>query len=205
MDIKFYYTPMTSAARVHWALEELGIPYEKVKLDLAAGDQRKPEFLALNPNGKVPLLVAEGRPIFEGLAILLYLGERFGVDKGLFPPPNPERAEAFQWLAWGNVTMGEALQRFLRNTLDRFPEDERNPKAAETAKKDIAAQFVILNDALEGKEYLVGNTFTFADIGIAAAIPFMRRFGIDTSAFANVNAWVDRCTARPAFARIMQG
>ncbi|MDC3957256.1 glutathione S-transferase family protein [Polyangium jinanense] len=205
MDLKFYYAPMTSASRVHWALEELGIPYEKFKLDLAAGDQKKPEYLALNPNGKVPLLVAEGRPIFEGLAILLYLGERFGADKGLFPPPNPDRAEAFKWMAWGAVTFGEALQRYLRNSLDRFPEDERSPKAAEAAKKDLASHLAILNEALEGKEYLVGNTFSFVDISIAPAIPFLGRFGIDVSPFPNVNAWVARCIARPAFARVMQG
>ena len=91
MSLTFYYTPMSSATRVHWALEELGVPYEKVKMDLAAGDQRKPEYLALNPNGKVPLLVGDGTPIFESLAILLHLGETYGVEKGLFPAPGLER------------------------------------------------------------------------------------------------------------------
>ena len=204
-DIKFYYAPMTSAARVQWALEELGIPYEKVKLDLAAGDQKKPEFRALNPNGKVPLLVAEGQPIFESLAILLYLGERFGVDKGLFPRSNPERAEAFQWMAWSSVTMNEALQRLLRNTSDRFPEDERNPKVAASAKKDLLDALGILDKALEGKEYLVGNTFTLVDVAAAAVVPFLSRFGVDSSGLANVSAWVGRCITRPAFARAMQG
>src|SRR5690242_11716885 len=97
MTAKFYYSPMTSATRVHWALEELGVPYEKIKLDLTAGDQKKPEYLALNPNGKVPLFVdEEGRPIFESLAILLYLGERYGVAKGLYPASAIERAESLQ-------------------------------------------------------------------------------------------------------------
>lgn len=133
-DLTFYYTPMSSATRVHWALEELGVSYEKIRVDLAAGEQKKPEYLALNPNGKIPLLVAEGEPIFESLAILLYLGERFGVDKGLFPAPSPGRAVAFKWMAWGSVTLTEALFRYMRNTSERFPADERNAKAGESAK-----------------------------------------------------------------------
>jgi glutathione S-transferase len=94
MSLTFYYSPMSSATRIHWALEELGIPYDKVKVDLAAGDQKKPAYLALNPNGKVPLVVDDGTPIFESLAILIYLGERYGVEKGLFPPGWAERGEA---------------------------------------------------------------------------------------------------------------
>ena len=94
MSLVVHYAPMTSATRVLWALEELGVPYEKVRLDLAAGDQRKPEYLALNPNGKVPLLVHDGEPIFESLAILLHLGETFGVVRGLDPPPGAARARA---------------------------------------------------------------------------------------------------------------
>ncbi|WP_437974752.1 glutathione S-transferase family protein [Sorangium sp. So ce295] len=204
-DLTFYYAPMTSADRVHWALEELGVPYEKVKLDLAAGDQRKPEYLALNPNGKVPLLVVDGKPIFEGLAILLYLGERFGVDKGLFPPLNADRAEAFKWMAWGNVTLFEATTRLLRNTLERFPADERNPKVAEGAKQDLANGIEILDRALEGKEYLVGNQFSLADVSLVTALPFLARFGVDLSPFANVNAWIARCTSRPAAKRVRPG
>src|SRR5437868_5895333 len=68
----FFYTPMSSATRVHWALEELEVPYEKKKLDLTKGEQRTPEYLKLNPNGKIPLIVADGRPIFESLAQLLF-------------------------------------------------------------------------------------------------------------------------------------
>ncbi|UQA59121.1 glutathione S-transferase family protein [Polyangium aurulentum] len=204
-DLKLYYAPMTSADRVHWALEELGVPYEKVKLDLAAGEQRKPEYLALNPNGKVPLLVAEGKPIFEGLAILLYLGERFGVDKGLFPPPNADRAEAFKWMAWASVTLYEATVRLLRNTLERFPADERNPKVAEGARNDLAQAIGILDRELDGKEYLVGNQFSLADIAVVSALPFLARFGVDLSPFTNVNAWIERCTSRPAAKRVRPG
>jgi glutathione S-transferase len=204
-DLKFYYSPMSSATRIHWALEELGVPYEKIRIDLAAGEQKKPEYLALNPNGKVPLLVAEGEPIFESLAILLYLGERFGVDKGLFPEPGPARAVAFKWMAWGSVALTEGLFRYMRNTSERFPADERNAKAAESAKKEVQASLTILDDALADKQYLLGNDFSLVDASIVSLVPFMARVGIDTSSYANINAWVGRCMPRPALARAMAG
>ena len=204
-DLKFYYTPMSSATRVHWALEELGVSYEKIRVDLAAGDQKKPEYLALNPNGKIPLLIAEGEPIFESLAILLYLGERFGVDKGLFPAPSPARAVAFKWMAWGSVTLTEALFRFMRNTSERFPADERNAKAGESAKAEIQNALRILDEHLAGKEYLLGDAFSIADVSIVSLVPFMARLGVDTGSFANINAWVGRCMNRPALGRAMAG
>src|SRR5689334_13676031 len=105
MGIVFYYAPMSSATRVHWALEELRLPYEKVKIDLSAGEQRTPAYRKINPNGKVPAMVVDGVPVFESLAMMLYLGETYGVDKGLFPPAGPARVEAWKWMAWGAVTL----------------------------------------------------------------------------------------------------
>jgi glutathione S-transferase len=196
---------MTSATRVHWALEELGVPYEKVKVDLAAGDQRKPEYLANNPNGKVPLLIADGTPIFESLAILLYLAETYGVEKGLYPAPGPARANALKWMVWSTVSMMEPASRLLRNLSDRFPAEEKSPAAAEAAKKEVYALLGVLDKELEGKDYLLGKDFTFADLAIAAFIPFMGRFGIDASGYKNVSAWTARCMSRPALGRAMAG
>src|SRR5579883_1907388 len=104
MALKFYYQPMTSATRVHWALEELGIPYEKHKLDLAAGDQKKPDFLAINPNGKVPAIVDGDAKVFESVAIFAWLGEKYGAERGLWPRVGTaEHAEALSWLVWGTT------------------------------------------------------------------------------------------------------
>jgi glutathione S-transferase len=205
MSLTFYYTPMSSATRVHWALEEVGVPYDKVKLDLAKGEQKTPEYLAKNPNGKVPLLVVDGRPIFESLAILLYLGETYGVNKGLFPEPGLDRAEVFKWMAWGAATLTEAVSRVIRNVSDRFPPEQRNAAAGEAAKKDLADLWLIVDRALEGKEYLVGGKFTFADLALAGFTMISGRFGIDFGPFKNVQAWSARCMGRPAMARAMQG
>src|SRR5690348_11281895 len=85
MAIVFYYAPYSSAVRCHWALEELGIRYEGVKIDLKGTDHKTPEFLKLNPNGSVPTLVDDGVPYFESAAINLHLGQKYGVEKGLWP------------------------------------------------------------------------------------------------------------------------
>jgi glutathione S-transferase len=205
MSIVFYYTPMSSATRIHWALEELGVPYDKKKMDLTAGDQKKPDYLALNPNGKVPLVVDDGVPIFESLAILLHLGERFGVEKGLFPAAGMARAEAFKWIAWSQVSLGDVISRLFRNATERFPAEERSAKAAETAKREAGEHLAILDKALAGKEYLGGKEFSFTDLACAGACMVLGRFGIDFGPYPAVHAWVGRCTSRPALARAMQG
>jgi glutathione S-transferase len=194
---------MSSATRIHWALEELGVPYEKVRVDLGAGDQKKPEYLALNPNGKVPLLVADGVPIFESLAILLYLGETYGVDKGLFPAPGTARVEAFKWMAWANVTMAEAIARIIRNLSDRFPEEQRNAKAGEAAKQELLELWKIVDRALEGKDYLVGDHFTLVDLAVGGFVMVTARFGVDISSLKNVQRWSGPAMSRPAMGRVM--
>ena len=137
MSLTFYYSPQSSASPVHWTLEELGIPYEKVKIDLKANQQKQPEYLKLNPNGRVPLLVHDGVPIFESAAIQLYLGEQFGVAKGLYPPPGPQRGEVMKWVIWTNASIGEAQSRVGRNLGHSAPEDERNAKAGARARAEV--------------------------------------------------------------------
>ena len=91
MSLIFYYAPMSTATITELVLEELGVPCEKVKLDFQKGDTKKPDFLKLNPNGKVPLLVHDGTTIWESVAITMYLGEMFGVAKRI---PRPGRSAA---------------------------------------------------------------------------------------------------------------
>jgi glutathione S-transferase len=204
MSLVFYYAPFSTATITHWALEELGVPYEKVKLDLQKGDTQKPEFLALNPNGKVPLLVHEGTPIFESVAILIYLGETFGVDKGLFPAPGPRRGAALKWLVWTNVSFAEALARYQRNTNDRIPKEQHNEKAAEVAKADVEKHIGILDSALQGKTFLVGDSFSLVDLHLAGFIGYLGMCGFDASKWPAIGAWLKVCNSRPALGRVMR-
>ncbi|WP_146650177.1 glutathione S-transferase family protein [Labilithrix luteola] len=203
MGLVFYYAPWCSAVTCHWALEELGVPYEKVKLNLAEKDTHKPAFLALNPNAKVPLLVHDGVPIFESIAILAHLGETFGVERNLFPAPGLLRAQALQWLAWANVSLGSAVRRYLDNTSEQIPAELRNPKAAAVHEKDVLALLGILDHHLAGRKWMVGDEFGLADVHLAGAIGWIRRLGFDVERFANITAWLAKACARPAFATVM--
>jgi len=98
MSIVLYWHPMSSATPIACALTELGVPHERVKIDIRTGEQRRPEYLALNPNGKVPTLTVDGAPMFEALAIHLWLGHRYGIERGLWPAAGtPEALQALSW------------------------------------------------------------------------------------------------------------
>ena len=91
-SIVLYWHPMSSATPIAAALAELDVPHQRIKVDIKAGEQRRPEYLALNPNGKVPTLTVDGAPMFEALAIQLGLGDQYGVERGLWPAAGtPER------------------------------------------------------------------------------------------------------------------
>lgn len=205
MTMVFYHKPMSSSTRVHWALEELGASYEKVVVDLAGGEHQRAEYLAKNPNGKVPLLVVDGLPIYESLAILLYLGETFGIDKGLFPRPGLARAEVVRWMCWSSVTLSEAISRLLHNSSERFPDDEKNEKAAASAKREITELLGIAHAALERSPFLTGDAFNLADLSVAAYLPFLQRLGIETTGMTKLNEWLGQCIGRPALGRAMMG
>jgi len=203
MSLVFYYAPQSSAVTVHWALEELGVPYEKVKIDLEARDQDKPAFRALNPNGKVPCLVHEGTPIFESVAILIHLGETYGVARKLFPSPGPARAEALKWLVWCNVSLGEANSRYLHASSPRVPAEQHNAKAAEAAKAEVERLLGILDKTLEGKTWMVGDAFSLVDVHLAGWVRWVEMCGFDLSRYASIRPWLARATARPGHAASM--
>jgi glutathione S-transferase len=201
MSITYYYAPMSTAVRTTWAVEELGLACERVKLDIQKKETKTPEFLKLNPNGCVPLLVVDGTPIFESTAILLYLAETYGVEKGLYAAPGLKRAEMLKWIVWANVGFTDPLSRFARNTAPYIPADQHNAKAAEAAKTDLAAAFAILENALAGKSYLVDDKFSFADLAVTSYLGWLKFMGHDYSHFKNVSAWGERCLGRPAVAK----
>jgi glutathione S-transferase len=198
LKMTYYYAPMSTAVRTSWAIEELGVPCERVKVDLQKKETKAEKFLKLNPNGVVPLLVVEGTAIFESTAILLYLGETFGVDKGLYAPPGLKRAEMLKWIVWSNVGFFEPLHRWAYNTASYIPAERQNAKAAESAKQDLDGVMKILDETLAGKSYLVDEKFSLADLAVSSYLGWMKFMGYDYSSFKNVQSWGDRCLGRPA-------
>lgn len=202
--LTFYWSPRSSATRIYWALEELGVPCEKVRVDLQAGDQRKPEFLALNPNGKVPLIVDDGVPVFESMAILIHLGQRYGQDAGLWPAAGAKaHGQALAWVVWVAATLSPIMFRYMMNTQERFPAEARNSKQAESAKAELDKLIGIVEAHLGKQPYMIGDSFTYVDLAVASAMGFWRMAGHDFSAYPRIAKWIDACQSRPAFKATM--
>ncbi|MGK4002537.1 glutathione S-transferase family protein [Sorangium sp. So ce1036] len=200
MSITFYYSPQSSAGRIRVSLAELDVPHEIIRVDLRAGDQKKPDFLALNPNGKVPALVIDGTPMFESVAIQIALGERYGVEKGLWPAPgSPERLMALTWLVWGQVSLTGALFHYMANTSEYFPKEMHNEKQAEQALTEVRDLLRILDSRLDGRPYLTGERCTLADLDLASVLGWgLPAAKIDSSEQKNVQGWLGRIMERPA-------
>ncbi|WP_437793344.1 glutathione S-transferase family protein [Sorangium sp. So ce693] len=200
MTITFYYAPQSSAGRIRISLAELGVPHEAVRVDLRAGDQRKPEFLALNPNGQVPTVVIDGTPMFESVAIQIALGERYGVQKGLWPAPgSPEQLMALTWLVWGQVNVTSALYRYMKNTSEWFPKEQQDAKQAEAALNEVRGLLRILDGRLDGRPYVTGERCTLADLDLASVLGWgLSMTKIDTSELKNLKGWLGRIMERPA-------
>jgi glutathione S-transferase len=198
--IKLYGVPRSRALRSLWMLEELGLPYENVKITPAA-DTRTPEFLRINPNGHVPVLQEDGLTLCESMAINLYLARKY--DKGLWPKTMDDEGRAYQWSVWAMTELEDPIITALRNRA-LLPEEQRDAQKADDAAQRFVAPLKVLDGALAGKTHLLGDTFTVADLNVAAVIMLAPLAKFDLSGAANVQAWLGRCTSRPALARAQQ-
>ncbi|MEI6331457.1 MAG: glutathione S-transferase family protein [Pseudanabaena sp. ELA645] len=216
MSLTFYFAPMSTASITEAVLAELSIPFDLVKLNISAGDTRTPEFLKINPNGRVPAIVHEGTAIWESSAITMYLGEIFGVDAALYPAPGPKRGEAMKWISWSNVTLAEPASRLFAslptemqgdaetNAQENVAPEMKTAIAIEKAKADLADCLRILNDGLEGRSFLIGD-YSLADTHLQGIVGLIGSMEVDLTPFSNVTEWLNRCYERPAIAKLMVG
>ena len=203
MSLTFYYAPMSTASTVHWSLEELGIPYEGVRVDLKDPADKKAKLAPVNPNMKVPVLVHDGVAIFESAAIQVYLGETFGVKKGLYPKAGPERGRAMTWLVWTNVTFSQALIRWQRNVSDEVPSELQNAAAGRAARAELDELLGMLEAELTDQPYLLGESISLVDFHLGACMQWAQFCGVDLAPFPKVAAWIKRCSEREANQKLM--
>ena len=182
--------------RVRWALEEAGLPYRTRLLE--QGDQDKPDYRKLQPFGQVPILEENGVVLFETGAIVLHIGER---SEALLPKDPAERARATQWL----IAALNSIEPYVMNVvvIDIFYADQewaklRRPGAVEFLGRRLAG----LSNALGDKAYLDGERFTAGDLMMSTVLRILRHTDIVTSD-QRLGAYVERCTARPAFQRAL--
>jgi glutathione S-transferase len=190
-DLRIYGVARTRAFRALWVAEELGIPYEHEIGDAGA---RTPEFLALNPNGRLPVIVDGDFVLPESLAITLYLAKKHALGT-LYPAKLEDEARVWQWSFWAIAEVDRGVNIWSLHAV-RLPPDERNAALRDEAQKVIASPFKVLDAAVARRPYLLGHDFTIADLNVAAVLS--RAADMDLTAWPNLKTWLTRCLDRPA-------
>ena len=204
MTIQLYSWPRSSGTRVSWALEELGVPYEYVEIDASKGEHQSARHLALHPQGKVPALVDGGRTFFESAAILLHLGDTYGVPRRLWPAHGSRgHADASSWTIWASVELGGHMMQYLYHGLDTpmsYDPTDRSRAAADYSLSQLRRCLDALEARLHKHEHMLDG-FTLVDIACVSGLLFGTRLGISLSDYPGVSAWRQRCADRPALQR----
>jgi glutathione S-transferase len=195
MSLTIYGTAASRAFRVYWAAEELGLPYEAVAYKYTGPEIKGAAYRAINPNGTVPAIVDDGFPLWESLAINLYLARKAG---RLWPADLHGEARALQWTLWGATEVEATLGQWAYHTL-LLPAAERNRTLAEDAARKLPARFDALDGALAERSWLADRDFTIADLNLAAILFRAPAFGLDR--WPRVAEWHRRCYERPAAKR----
>jgi glutathione S-transferase len=194
MTLRIYGIARTRAFRALWMAMELGIDYEHDPVEIGDAGARTPEFLAINPNGRLPVIVDDGFVLFESLAITMYLAKKHAPGR-LYPATIEEEARLWQWTSWALTEVDRGVNIWSLHAV-RLPPEERDATRRDEALKVIAAPFRVLDAAVSAQPYLLGDDFTVADLNVAAVIS--RAIEMDLGAVPNLKAWLTRCLERPA-------
>lgn len=202
--LKLYYAPQTRAIRPRWLLEEIGTPYELVRLNLSVGDQKKAEYLKLNPNGTVPTLIDDGLILYESAAIVQYLADKFPQAQLAPAVGTAARGEYYQWIHYAmSAIEPPAVTIFLHTTgvpMGRA-EHERIPQLVPEARARLSAAVKVVDDALAEKQHILGNDFSAADVMIGSMLGWCMMLSMIGEDVTNVQRYLAGLATRPAVAR----
>lgn len=188
----------SSAGRCYLLLEEIGVPYEVVGLDMKNGAHKSPEYLKLNPNGKVPTMNDNGFVLWESMAINDYLARKHKPE--LLGKDLKDQANVTKWNYWVIAEYQVHIVTIL--VQGRMPEEQRNIELINKAKEKLNDLHKMLDKELVGKKYLVGNTYTLADLHISLSLNVCTMFGLEFSSTPNVARYLKEMTSRPAFKKL---
>ena len=195
--IELYTSPTPNGYKISIMLEEIGMDYTVHAIDLGKKEQKTPEFLAMNPNGRIPVIVDRDNDdfvVFESGAILIYLAEKSGQ---FLPREEKERSQVLQWLMFQMGAVGPMMGQ--ANVFFRyFP--EKIPAAINRYQHEGRRLFEVLDGQLDGRDYLCGD-YSIADIATWPWAFTHEWSGIDVSGLDKLQAWLERIAARPAVAR----
>jgi glutathione S-transferase len=192
--LKLYEFPPTRSIRVRWMLQELRVPFEAVYVDPSIGELRSPAFLALNPAGKLPVLVDGSLVLTESIAIVLYLGEKYP-ERGLIPTDLAQRAEFYRWILFAVTELEQPLWRINRHS-DLYPEERRVPAEIPVARQDFVEMAAVLEAHMRGRDYVVGERVSAADFVLAYTLDWANEIQLleDASVLRN---YLERMYRRP--------
>ena len=189
--MQHYFNPMSRAITTHWMLTELDAPHEQHLVDIFAGETDTPEYRAINPMGKIPVLVDEGVVITESAAICAYLADKY-IDRGLAPPiDSPERGAYYRYLFFPGQTLEPAL------TAERLGGVDEAPRSTGWGDLQRCLESVEAMTPAEG--WALGERFTTADVVFGGTLDFFVAFGMLSEPTAKMTAYIDRLRAREAY------
>ena len=192
--MKLYGFGPTRSLRALWGLKELDADFEFIPVNLLTGEHRQPDFLRLNPAGKVPVLVDGDIVIPESAAIVLYLADKYP-EKRFLPAGVKERAQVYRWVMFAVTELEQPLWRISKHTA-LYPKDQRLAAYIVLAKEEFRAMAAILDSHLEGRRFIVGDSLTVADCVTAYLVDWANEFHLIDD-FSQLQAYLERMYARP--------
>jgi glutathione S-transferase len=201
MNVKLYYAPGACSLASHIALEEVGIPYETQRIRTAEGEQRSPEYLAINPRGRVPALVVDGKVLTENVGIMAFVGGGFGQGK-VWPKDTWEQAKCLSSMAWLSNTVHPSYARYFR--AERYIEGEEHKQALKTkALADFNDCLAEIDRLLEGRRWSVGNRYSVVDGYLLVFYRWGNRAKLPVKSLPNYTRVMEAVLARPAVKKVM--
>jgi glutathione S-transferase len=196
--MKLYYAETTNPRKACVVAKHLNSPVEFVHVDLRKGENRTPEFLALNRNGKVPVLETGGGSLWESNAIMCYLAR---IAESDLWPNDDRQIEVMRWLSWDSqhFTRHAGSLYFQHIIKPAFGMGGPDPAVVEEATGFVKRFAAVLNDHLSGRDYLVGNGLTVADFAVAITLPYAERARIPLAEFPEIERWHGRLSELAAW------
>jgi len=196
--MKLYGHPFSShARRVQMFCEELGVPYDYQVVDLFNKKQHAAEFLAMNPNGKVPVIDDDGFVLWESHAILRYLADKHGAHSW-YPVDIKARSQVERWLDWNHTRLGPEVGKIAFNTL--VLREKGNAQAIEDGKKWLLIILPVLDGELGKRRYVCGNDITIADLATVTSLAYLEKCQYSLADYPAIAKWYEAMKQRPSFA-----
>jgi glutathione S-transferase len=192
--MRLYEFGPTRALRARWVLQELGVEFEVVTVNMLAGEHLRPEFLKLNPAAKLPVLVDGDQVLTESAAIVLYLAEKYPGGK-LLPTSLAERAQAYRWLLFTVTELEQPLWRMARHEF-LYPEEKRSPQDIQLAREDFRPMIEVLDRHMQGRTYVVGNSATVTDFVLAYTLDWANEVAL-LDDFPGLRQYMESMYRRP--------